>query len=393
MKRKLTIFLLLLLSSSATFAHRLNEYLQATTISLSHDKVLLELRLTPGTDVALKVLKNIDKNSDSQISAAEQRAYLFKVSHDFSLILDGRQIALQPVSFTFPTADEMKKGVGDIIIDYETNIRQKSLSQHQLQLKNKHYSPIAVYLVNCLLPADTSIRVTGQNRNADQSVYELNFTIGGVPSATATVMQQSLEKVDQKAITKTYFLQGVKHILTGYDHLLFICALVLGAATFWDLFKVVTAFTVAHSITLTLATFGLANLPEYIVEPLIALSIVFVAVQNIFWPDRATGYNRLAVAFFFGLFHGLGFAGGLLELMHAMPRNLIVFAILGFSLGVEAGNQLVLLPLYGALQLFKRTQDSTNKSQILLIFKSYASGAVAFAGMYYLCINIFPLFW
>jgi hypothetical protein len=70
-------------------------------------------------------------------------------------------------------------------------------------------------------------------------------------------------------------LHGIQHILTGYDHLLFLCALVLGAASLWDLFKIVTAFTIAHSITLTLATFGLAHLPEQVVEPMIAASIVF----------------------------------------------------------------------------------------------------------------------
>jgi hypothetical protein len=177
--------------------------------------------------------------------------------------------------------------------------------------------------------------------------------------------------------------------------LLFLFALVLGAAGLWDLIKIVTAFTIAHSITLTLAVLGLAHLPENIVEPFIAASIVVVAVQNILAPRQATGSTRLAVAFFFGLFHGLGFAGGLLDLMHAIPPNLIVYAILGFSLGVEAGNQLVLLPLYGIVRCIRgaRISRSTHVAQDVsqnqpARLLRLASGLVAVAGLYYFVTDL-----
>jgi hypothetical protein len=173
---------------------------------------------------------------------------------------------------------------------------------------------------------------------------------------------------------------------------LFLCALVLGAAGLWDLVKVVTAFTIAHSITLTLATLGYAHLPENIVEPLIAASIVFVAVQNVLWPKQASGNSRLAIAFFFGLFHGLGFAGGLLELMHAMPTSMIWLAILGFSLGVEAGNQLVLLPLYGILQLMKRSSVIIKRPERLLTIRRFASATIALAGLVYLGVDLYNCF-
>jgi hydrogenase/urease accessory protein HupE len=258
------------------------------------------------------------------------------LARDFSITLDGSGAGLKAVSYSFPTVENMRKGIADIIINYEVDIEKQSRT-HQLTLQNKHYSTIAVYLVNCLLPSDTTIRVVNQTRSTNQSDYQLDFTMGNTKSGTY-VNQQLIEKTNHNAVIKTYFLHGIKHILSGYDHLLFLCALVLGAVGLWDLIKIVTAFTVAHSITLTLATLGYAHLPETIVEPLIAASIVFVAVQNVAWPDQANGNSRLAIAFFFGLFHGLGFAGGLLELMHAMPTNMIWFAMLGFSLGVEAGN-------------------------------------------------------
>ena len=136
---------------------------------------------------------------------------------------------------------------------------------------------------------------------------------------------------------REYLAHGVHHILTGYDHLLFIGALVLAATSVWDLVKVVTAFTLAHTLTLTLAALRLVSLPEGIVEPMIAASIVFVAAQNVLWPKQSRGWPRLAVAFGFGLFHGLGFAGGLLDAMQAMSGTAVLLAIVAFSIGVEVG--------------------------------------------------------
>lgn len=380
--KKVILSFLLLLSTLSVFAHRLNEYLEATTISLSRSKVSLELRLTPGVSVAAEVLNKIDLNNDSQFSIEEQHVYLNALGRDLKLVLDGHTLPFYVTFSSFPTVESIAKGTGDIIVDFEVQVSE-SRASHQLQITNMHYKAIAVYLVNCLIPADAGIAVTNQTRNANQSFYQLAFTIG---QFRAGVSSASLAQTNHWAIVKTYLIHGIHHILTGYDHLLFLCALVLGAIGLWDLIKIVTAFTIAHSITLTLATFGLAHLPQTLVEPMIAASIVFVAVQNIVRPKQAGGNVRLAVAFFFGLFHGLGFAGGLLELMHAMPTTLIWFAILGFSFGVEAGNQLVLMPLYGALRWYKTRQTRLNDSTSFHIFQRYASVAVAVAGIYYLYV-------
>jgi hydrogenase/urease accessory protein HupE len=381
--RKVVFVFLFLLLSATVFAHRLNEYLQATTISLSRDKVFLELRLTPGTDVAARIVKAIDLNGDHQFSEGEKRAYLNQLKRDVSLAMDGYPASLKLVSSTFSDVEDLKKGIGDLIVDYEVDTITPGFA-HQLIFKNHHYSSVAVYMVNTLLPADTTIQVNSQTRSNDQSVYQLDFTNGGKSFTSTTV---ALNDGDNWAAVKTYFAHGIQHILTGYDHLLFLCALVLCAASLWDLFKIVTAFTIAHSITLTLATFGLAHLPEQVVEPMIAASIVFVAIQNIRWPKQSNGNSRLAVAFFFGLFHGLGFAGGLLELMHAMPVTLIWFVILGFSLGVEAGNQLVLLPLYGLIRLLKHKTNNM-ETTVWTEIPRYISGVVAIAGVYYFFMAI-----
>ena len=200
----------------------------------------------------------------------------------------------------------------------------------------------------------------------------------------ATV-SETTPRLDRWQVVHDYFHHGLLHILTGYDHLLFVTALVLAVRTLWELVMVVTAFTLAHSITLALSAFDLFRLPSAVVEPVIAASIVFVALQNVFWPERTRGWTRLAVAFFFGLFHGLGFAGGLLEAMQGMSSHALVLAILGFSAGVEVGHQVVVLPTFCALKLAHtfRGRDPETGARPLLISR-WVSAAISVAGMIYL---------
>ena len=114
-----------------------------------------------------------------------------------------------------------------------------------------------------------------------------------------------------------YLGLGVEHIIGGIDHLLFLLALLALATSLWQTVKIVTAFTVAHSITLSLAALGLVDVPSSIVEPLIAASIVWVAVENLVAPAGAA--RRWLIAGAFGLIHGLGFASALVEL--GLPRD------------------------------------------------------------------------
>ncbi len=192
-------------------------------------------------------------------------------------------------------------------------------------------------------------------------------------------------RLDRWQVLRDYFHHGLLHILTGYDHLLFITALVLSVRSLWELVKVVSAFTLAHSITLALSAFDLLRLSSSVVEPMIAASIIFVALQNVFRPEQTHGWTRLAIAFFFGLFHGLGFAGGLLEAMQGMSSNSLLLAIVGFSVGVEVGHQVVVLPTFCALKLGRGWQRSSPKrEQRALFLARCGSGAISVAGMVYL---------
>jgi hypothetical protein len=139
-------------------------------------------------------------------------------------------------------------------------------------------------------------------------------------------------------VARTYTQLGIEHILTGFDHLLFVLALVVLVGGVGRLLKTVTAFTVAHSITLALATLGVVRVPGALVEATIALSILFVAsevVQQRRGREGLTSRAPWVVAFSFGLLHGLGFAGALAEI--GLPQNAIPLALLFFNVGVEIG--------------------------------------------------------
>jgi hydrogenase/urease accessory protein HupE len=191
--------------------------------------------------------------------------------------------------------------------------------------------------------------------------------------------------VDTGRTIEQYLRHGVAHILSGYDHLLFVIALVLATATVLDLVKVVTAFTLAHTVTLSLSVLQIVRLPANVIEPMIAGSIVFVAVTNTFWPESSRGWLRVATAFFFGLFHGLGFAGGLLNATNGMAGLAIFLAIGAFSLGVELGHQMVVLPLFAGLKLARATQaDETARERLTLLTMRVGSVLISVAGTIYL---------
>jgi len=150
----------------------------------------------------------------------------------------------------------------------------------------------------------------------------------------------------------SFFLLGIEHILTGYDHLLFLLALALRGGNLWSLLKIITAFTVAHSITLALAALNVVVLPERLVEATIALSIAYVAAENLFMRHAVS--HRWAVAFIFGLMHGFGFSNVLREL--GLPKQGLIWALLNFNLGVEAGQAIavvIAVPLLMWLRRFR----------------------------------------
>jgi hydrogenase/urease accessory protein HupE len=149
-----------------------------------------------------------------------------------------------------------------------------------------------------------------------------------------------------------YFTLGFEHLLLGIDHILFVIGLVLFIRSPWMLLKTVTAFTVAHSITLALSVLELVRLPQGPVEAVIALSILFLARELTMPAARRSPITRTApwvMAFTFGLLHGFGFAGALAEI--GLPREQLALALLLFNLGIEAGQIAIVAALLLALRL------------------------------------------
>lgn len=146
------------------------------------------------------------------------------------------------------------------------------------------------------------------------------------------------------AVLWRYLLAGVEHIAIGYDHIAFLIAVVLWSRRFLPLAAVVTAFTLAHSITLSLAVLDVVRLPPRLVELAIALSIVYVATENFFVRDIG---RRWILTFLFGLIHGFGFASALRE--YGIPQDKVGWALAAFNVGVEIGQVAIVALAFAAL--------------------------------------------
>ncbi|MEG0822214.1 MAG: HupE/UreJ family protein [Burkholderiaceae bacterium] len=193
-----------------------------------------------------------------------------------------------------------------------------------------------------------------------------------------------------------YFRLGVEHILTGFDHLLFVLGLLLIVRDRWMLIKTVSAFTLAHSITLAAATVGQVAISPALIEALIALSILFLALEIVRRWRGGTSFtirHPWAVAFAFGLLHGLGFASGLLEL--GIPKDEIPLALLLFNLGVEAGQLgfvAVILALESAFHRLCRQWPAQWPAQWLVLLQRLPGYWVGSLGAFWAIQRIAMLF-
>jgi hypothetical protein len=157
---------------------------------------------------------------------------------------------------------------------------------------------------------------------------------------------------DSARSTGSFFVLGIHHILSGYDHLIFLLGLLLPGGGVLSLAKIITAFTIAHSVTLSLAVLQIVTLPDRLVEAVIALSIAFVAAENLFLSPVVS--RRWLVSLCFGLVHGFGFSSALREL--GLPTHGLLLSLFGFNAGVEVGQALVVALALPALMLVRTTR-------------------------------------
>ncbi|MHC4989398.1 MAG: HupE/UreJ family protein [Planctomycetota bacterium] len=194
-----------------------------------------------------------------------------------------------------------------------------------------------------------------------------------MPAAPSVVVEAS---PGRGQLAWTYVVLGVEHILLGIDHLLFVLALLLLVRGWRRVVGTITAFTVAHSITLAAATLGFVHVPGPPVEAVIALSIVFVATEIVHGRQGRPGITARwpwIVAFTFGLLHGLGFAGALSEV--GLPQQAIPLALLFFNVGVEIGQLLFVAAV--AIVALAASRVEIRRSRRLELLPPYAIGCVA----------------
>jgi hypothetical protein len=237
------------------------------------------------------------------------------------------------------------------------------------------------------------VEIEGLSATVTNVLVRVAFTDGQVQTALLSPRAPSFTvtaKPSPLLVFGTYLQLGIEHILTGVDHLLFVFCLILLVRRIRNLLATVTAFTVAHSITLAAATLGLVNVPAAPVEASIALSIVFLASELLRAPSGRGDVTRShpwLVAFSFGLLHGLGFAGALAEI--GLPHGEIPLALFSFNVGVELGQlafiAVVLLLSYMVRRLVQKVPDwapraaayAIGSTAAYWVFERLAAGLIA----------------
>lgn len=341
-------------------AHRIDDYLQATLVSLQPGRLHAALRMVPGALTAPAILAAIDTDHDGLLLAREQQAYAERVARDLHLAIDGRAVPLTVAALRFGPPAAMRDGTGEIALDLVAPLPAGG-AEHTVVLENRHRPGRAVYLMNALVPERGDIAILAQRRDGSQARYEIDYRATPVKSAAARA--SSAATTDRKAFVDLFRL-GLRHIAGGFDHLLFLLVLLLPAGLVagggrWThaaaisrsvghLLAIVSAFTLGHSLTLLLAALGGVTLPAAPVEVLIALSVLVSALHAI----RPLFSGREAwVAGAFGLVHGLAFATTLTQLgLGAWSR---VGGVLAFNLGIEAMQLLVVASVLPALLLMR----------------------------------------
>ncbi len=317
-------------------------------------------------DIALRDLDfaiGLDADGDGRITWGEVKARHAELAAYAAARLQ-LQANGQPCTMDIGTqqVDEHTDGAYTVLpLTFNCAPASKAQSQIQPQTSPKTQPPQTLTL-NYTLFADLdpqhrgllNLRNQGATRTAilgpqaPRQTFEL--------SGTASRLTQLLD----------YLREGVWHIWVGFDHILFLLSLLLPAVgvwvrrrwqpvvsfgpAFWDVLRIVTAFTVAHSITLSLAALGLVSLPSRLVESGIAASVVLAALNNV-WP--VFHGRRWMVAFVFGLLHGFGFASVLTDL--GLPQGALALALLGFNLGVEAGQLAIVAAFLPTAYLLRRS--------------------------------------
>jgi len=309
-----------LLAASSSSAHPMNVAYADIVVKEQQVEISISINL-----FELDLLLSLDHNGDGVVDQHELDArssdILAYLHQRIAVSAGGVALPLEPGPFHIGRAPD-----GRIL--FESTLRFRA--QH----------PLVDFVIRCepltdLGPDHKTLATISREGYVEQFVFERGVTYQRAKADFAGYLVQFLKL-------------GVVHIFTGYDHLLFLLGLLLVGGSFLTVVKIVTSFTLAHSLTLSLAALGIVSIPERLVEAGIAFSITYIALENLLFKQFD---KRWAVSFVFGLVHGFGFANVLKE-MH-LPRSGLIGSLFSFNAGVEVGQiavVLLILPILGALR-------------------------------------------
>lgn len=342
MRRFVLLLIAAILSVSAAAHEADSSYLR-----LRFKPGKLETKITFDAFTLLKIVPDLDTNHDNAISKEELENAVPQIQQfieaNYTVELDGKPIGIgidgEPV-WPLDAPDPLPR---------ERWHDQTALFLFPFEKELPAKPSSARVKVDAFLSFGKSHRVMavvendGESRPAILNAELPTWDIALAPAAAAPDTQSQPSSASQ------FFHEGVQHILTGYDHICFLLALLVAAARFRQLLGIITAFTVAHSITLILAAQEIVKVNPRLIESAIAATILYVALENI-W--RKEPKFRWGLTFAFGLIHGFGFANALREL--TLPKDAMVSSLLLFNVGVEVGQLAIVAVAWPLLQLATR---------------------------------------
>lgn len=326
----LSMFIIMILlffgTATTSLAHSIN--MNYSDLNIEGNEILYDLFIEQ-TDLFPQFGTDLDNLVNDELASQKIESYLQK---DLRIDADSKPLTMELVSMNMA-----QKGAVRGMEFHLTFIADEEIEQFNL-----HYD-----LVFDDAPAHTSVLMVHAGEYFQQDM--IDSTNRDILINLSEDLPQDLPQPEIGSVLWKYFVLGIEHILTGYDHLLFLVSLVLIASRFKDALEIVTAFTIGHSITLFLVATDRIQVSSHWVEALIALTICYVAVENMF--VQKTKWRWLLTALF-GLIHGMGFAGALAET--GLPKSNLIGSLLTFNLGVEAGQLMFLCLLLPFLLWLRR---------------------------------------
>lgn len=306
-------------------------------------------------DFAMELGQVESQTIEPDIAGAHNERIAALVRQRLSLELDGRSATATSVEVTL--ASDRKTAT--ITLQYGVG----ALERMRITSRLFPYDPLH----------ESFVTVRAGGRLAGEAILTANE-----PSAVVTLGTPQ-SRMD---VVRRFVKSGVSHIAIGPDHVLFIIGLLLLGGRVWQLVTIVTAFTLAHSVTLSLAVLDVASPPPSVVEPAIAATICIVAMYNLTRATDESGRARVAFAFVFGLIHGFGFAAVLREM--DLPRASLGWSLFAFNLGVEIGQVAIVIVVAGALAWAARRSPGLRRR-----IGAAGSLVVLWAGAYWLVQRLF----